>query len=81
MSRRTLVLFALAVILPGLLLTTLGIVTVRQDRSLADQQVRERRDVLGDRAVAALEAELREWDAALTALPIELDPRPLTFRP
>jgi len=81
MSRRTLVLFALAVILPGLLLTTLGIVTVRQDRSLADQQVRERRDVLADRAVAAVETELRGWGVALAALPLDSSPQPTDFPP
>jgi len=73
MMQRTLVLFALAVVLPGLLLTALGVVTLRQDRSLADQQVRERRDVLADRVVAALETELRRWDTALAALPLDSD--------
>ena len=80
-SRRTLVLFALAVILPGLLLTALGIVTVRQDRSLADQQLRERRDVLADRAAASLETELRGWQAALAALPLDSSPDTAGFPP
>jgi len=35
LERRTLVLFALTIILPGFVLTALGIVTLRQDRSLA----------------------------------------------
>jgi signal transduction histidine kinase len=65
--RRTLALFALAVILPGAALAVLGVVTLRQDRSLAAQQLRERRDILADRAVAALEAELQGWNAALSA--------------
>ena len=79
--RRTLVLFALAVILPGVLLTALGIVTVRQDRSLADQQLRERRDVLADRAAASLETELRGWHAALAELPLDAGPNTAGFPP
>jgi hypothetical protein len=77
----TLVLFALAVILPGFVLAALGIVTLRQDRSLADQQVRERRDLLADRAVAVLETELRGWDAALATLPADSKPGPARFPP
>jgi signal transduction histidine kinase len=73
------VLFALAVILPGFVLSALGIVTLRQDRSLADQQVRERRDLLADRAVAALEAELRGWSSALAASALESNPGPAHF--
>jgi signal transduction histidine kinase len=80
-SRRTLVLFALAVILPGFVLTALGIVTLRQDRSLADQQVRERRDVLADRAVASLETELRGWTSALAAFPPDSTPAPANLPP
>ena len=67
LPRRTLALFALAIILPGAALAALGVVTLRQDRSLAAQQLRERRDILADRAVAALEAELQRWQAALAA--------------
>ncbi|MCX6545998.1 MAG: winged helix-turn-helix domain-containing protein [Acidobacteria bacterium] len=81
MSWRTFVLFALAVILPGFVLSALGIITLRQDRSLADQQVRERRDVLADRAVASLETELRGWTSALAAFPLQSSPDPLMFRP
>jgi len=80
-SRRTLVLFALAVILPGFVLSALGIVTLRQDRSLADQQVRERRDVLADRAVALLETQLRGWTSALAAFPPDSNPDPASFPP
>jgi len=80
-SRRTLVLFALAVILPGLVLSALGFVTLSQDRSLADQQVRERRDLLADRAVALLETALRGWTSALTAFPPDSIPDPATFPP
>jgi signal transduction histidine kinase len=77
LPRRTLALLALAVILPGAALAALGVVTLRQDRSLAAQQLRERRDILADRAVAALETELQGWHAALAALVPEsgLDPR------
>jgi hypothetical protein len=79
-SRRTLLLFALAVILPGFVLSVLGIVTLRQDRSLAEQQVRERRDPLADRVVALLEAELRGWGSALAASPLDSNPDPATSR-
>jgi signal transduction histidine kinase len=67
LPRRTLALFALAVILPGAALAALGVITLRQDRSLAAQQLRERRDNLADRAVALLDAELQGWNAALAA--------------
>ena len=67
LPRRTLALFALAVVLPGGALAALGVVTLRQDRNLAAQQLRERRDILADRAVAALEAELQGWRAAIAA--------------
>jgi acyl-coenzyme A synthetase/AMP-(fatty) acid ligase len=69
LPRRTLALFALAVVLPGGALAALGVVTLRQDRNLAAQQLRERRDILADRAVAALEAELQAWPAAIAASP------------
>jgi signal transduction histidine kinase len=80
-SRRTLGLFALAVVLPGFILSALGIVTLRQDRSLADQQVRERRDLLADRVVASLETELRGWGSALAASRLDSGPDAASFPP
>ena len=69
-------LFALAVILPGFVLSTLGFVTLSQDQRLADQQVRERRDLLADRAVATLEMALREWTTALSSSSSTTNPDP-----
>ena len=74
-------LFALAVILPGFVLSTLGFVTLSQDQRLADQQVRERRDLLADRAVATLEMALREWTTALSSSSSTTNPDPAGLVP
>lgn len=81
-GRSLIALFGLTILFPGLLLAALGVRTVRQERRLADQQLRERLDRAADIAVRDLEREVREWqsaleqiapdDAALDALPARL---------
>jgi signal transduction histidine kinase len=70
-TRRPLLLFAIAVLLPGLVLAALGFRTLAQDKRLADGQVRERLDRAAERTVAALERELRRWEATVAQVPVE----------
>src|SRR3954463_7331734 len=64
-GRSLIALFGLTILLPGLLLAALGVRTVRQERRLAGQQLRERLDRAADIAVRDLEREVREWQSAL----------------
>ncbi len=63
--RRPLLVYALAVLVPGLALAALGLRTLQQDRALIDQQIRDRVESAAGAAVAGLSRELARWDAAL----------------
>jgi signal transduction histidine kinase len=64
-KRWPLAFFAAAVVVPGLVLSALGVQMLRQDRQQASRQIVERLELETDRALANLDRELRSWDAAL----------------
>jgi signal transduction histidine kinase len=59
------VLFAVTIVLPGVLLAVVGIRAWLQERRLADQQLRERVDRAADLALRGFEQDLRSWQALL----------------
>ena len=61
-------LFLLTVLLPAALLAFLGFRAFRQERRLADQQVRDRLERVAELAARSLEEELREWQSATEAI-------------
>ncbi len=64
-GRDLVVVFALTILLPGVLLAVFGVRALRQEGRLANQQIRERLELAAERAARDLERELREWQAAL----------------
>jgi signal transduction histidine kinase len=58
-------LFAATILLPGVLLATVGIRAWLQERQLADQQMRERVERAADLAQRAFEQDLRGWQSLL----------------
>ena len=61
-------LFLLTVLLPAALLAFLGFRAFRQERRLADQQVRDRLERAAELAARGLEEELREWQRVTEAI-------------
>ena len=61
-------LFLLTVLLPAALLAFLGFRAFRQERRMADQQVRDRLERVAESAARSLEEELREWQRAAEAI-------------
>ncbi|HSB14479.1 MAG TPA: hypothetical protein VLE22_08465 [Bryobacteraceae bacterium] len=61
-------LFLLTVLLPAALLAFLGFRAFRQERRLADHQVRDRLERVAESAARNLEEELREWQSATEAI-------------
>ena len=64
-GRDLLVVFALTILLPGMLLAVFGARALFQERRLANQQIRERLDRAAELAVQDVQRELREWQTAL----------------
>jgi signal transduction histidine kinase len=62
-------LFALSVLLPGLLLAIFGFRALRQERSRADQEIHERMDRAADMVAGALERQFRDWQDSVDQLP------------
>ncbi len=69
-------LFAISVLLPGLLLAVFGFRALRQERSRADREIRERMDRAADMVAGALERRFLDWQAAVDRIPVGgiLDP-------
>lgn len=68
-GRILLTLLAATVLLPGVLLVALGVRTLRQERRLQDQQLRERVEGMADLVVHELDAQVRAWETAVAELP------------
>lgn len=64
-GRDLVLLFAFTILLPGLVLGVMGITSLVRERTLADQQIRQRLDGIAERAAARVEAELAAWRDAL----------------
>src|SRR5688572_20075325 len=64
-GRDLLALFALTILLPGLVLAAFSGRALLQERNFANQQMRERLDRAADRTAREIERELREWQASL----------------
>jgi signal transduction histidine kinase len=73
------VLLSFAVLLPGLVLAAIGLGTLREDRSLVDQQVRGQLDSAAARVREGLSRELTRWDDAVAgvgrSLPAQAGPQ------
>ena len=66
--RRLLVIFAVTILVPGLVLGFLGLRALLQERQLADQQVREQLAVIAESTGRQLELDLRDWQQAAEQL-------------
>lgn len=64
-GRELVLVFALTILVPGLLLAVFGARTLVQERRFGEQQIRDRIDRAGDEAARDLGFELRDWVAAL----------------
>jgi signal transduction histidine kinase len=67
-GRDLLVLFALTILLPGLVLAAFSGRALLQERNFATQQLRERLDRAAERTSRDIERELREWQVSLGRL-------------
>jgi signal transduction histidine kinase len=67
-GHRLLAVFAICILLPGVVLAVLGLRALRQERQLADQQIRESLEAAAARAGADLEREFRRWQDAVQAI-------------
>jgi signal transduction histidine kinase len=67
--RRLLVLFLVVMLLPAAGLIWMGWRLYRQDRALASQHLRERRELAADRIIAALQRQLAEAEQSLAEVP------------
>ena len=72
-----LIVFGLTILLPGMLLAFFGLRALRQERRLADQQIRERLDRAAELAVRDLEQELGRWQQAVEQLSAASLPEPV----
>jgi signal transduction histidine kinase len=54
-------LFAITVVVPGLLLAIFGLQSIRQERRTAEQKIRDQLDSAADRAMHEIEREIRSW--------------------
>jgi len=57
--------FAIAILVPGVVLVLVGLRVIAADRAVVDQQLRERAERTADRVLRNLEAELGRWQSAL----------------
>ena len=57
--------FAIAILVPGVVLVLVGLRVIAADRAVVDQQLRERAERTADRVLRNLEAELERWQSAL----------------
>jgi signal transduction histidine kinase len=64
-GRRLVAVFALTMVLPGFWLALFGLRSLRQERQVAEQQVRERLERAAEAAERAINARLQEWDQAV----------------
>jgi signal transduction histidine kinase len=64
-GRRLVALFGITILLPALLLAALGARTIRQERRIADQQLRERIERAADLVLLDIEREVRSWQSAV----------------
>jgi len=78
-GRNLLVVFALTILLPGILLAVFAARALVHERRFSEQQLRERLDGAADGAVRDLERELREWQGALDRLDRLAIPEPETL--
>ena len=67
-GHRLLAIFVICILLPGVVLAVLGLRTLRQERQLADQQIRESLEAAAARTGADLEREFRRWQDAVQAI-------------
>jgi hypothetical protein len=76
-SRRLILSFVLALLVPATAVVWLGVRLIEQDRALASRQLRERRESAADRLIAGLEQAVssteRRLDGEPTGLPIQPD--------
>jgi len=64
-SQRLPAIFVICLLLPGVTLAVLGLRALRQERQLADQQIRENLEETAGRAVVDLQGEFRQWQEAV----------------
>ena len=67
-THRLLLVFAVTILVPGLVLGFLGLRALLQERQLADQQVREQLAVIAESTGRQLELDLRDWQQAAEQL-------------
>ncbi len=67
-THRLLLIFAITILVPGLVLGFLGLRALIQERQLADQQVRERLAVIAESTGRQLELDLGDWQQAADQL-------------
>ena len=67
-THRLLLIFAVTILVPGLVLGFLGLRALIQERQLADQQVREQLAVIAESTGRQLELDLRDWQQAAEQL-------------
>ena len=67
-THRLLLIFAVTILVPGLVLGFLGLRALLQERQLADQQVREQLAVIAESTGRQLELDLRDWQQAAEQL-------------
>jgi hypothetical protein len=76
-SRRLILSFVLALLVPATAVVWLGVRLIEQDRALASRQLRERRESAADRLIAGLEQAVssteRRLDGEPAGLPIHPD--------
>jgi len=78
------VIFAVGILLPGIMLVVLAGRALLQERSLAEQQLREQLDTAAQRAAAGLEGVMSRWQDAveeLAASGVGSDATPLAAQP
>ena len=63
-THRLLLIFAVTILVPGLVLGFLGLRALLQERQLAEQQVREQLAVIAESTGRQLELDLRDWQQA-----------------
>ena len=63
-THRLPLIFAVTILVPGLVLGFLGLRALLQERQLAEQQVRERVAVIAESTGRQLELDLRDWQQA-----------------
>src|SRR5262245_23642681 len=67
-SRRLLLIFAVTILIPGIVLGIVGTRAILQERRLADEQLREKLAATAEDVGRRLEFELRDWQEAIDEL-------------